>query len=301
MRINEVNGIAGLRAALDAPADQQDRVFNERITDPLRPVLEPMLSYMPELADPQAMDSGVKLARTFGFYAPEDGVEQGRAAVDMLDKARSWDACREAVDRAAAALKGEEHGVSIAELLFAVLVMSPEQALKNPKSGGYTGWGGRPGMVTVMAWPSEYNVPRIPAAVVHEFNHNVRFSIEPWTMETTMGQYMVAEGLAEAFEREMYGEEMLGPWATLLTEAELEGLKPKYHEALELTGDIRGYIFGDWAAEAFHYTPREVPDFAGYSMGYRLVRAYVERAGCSVAEATYVPWREIVAKSGYFQ
>jgi uncharacterized protein YjaZ len=43
-----------------------------------------------------------------------------------------------------------------------------------------------------------------------------------------------------------------------------------------------------------------VPPFAGYAMGYRLVRQFLQRAGMSAAEATYLPWREIVAGSGFF-
>jgi len=62
---------------------------------------------------------------------------------------------------------------------------------------------------------------------------------------------------------------------------------------------IRGYIFGDWAAAAAGYQKQGLPDFAGYTVGYRLVRAYLRRSGRTAAAATYLPWRELVEGSGY--
>ena len=64
--------------------------------------------------------------------------------------------------------------------------------------------------------------------------------------------------------------------------------------------EVRGYIFGDWAAEQMRYPPQGVPDFAGYAMGYRVVRAFLARTGMTAVAATYLPWREIVEQSGYF-
>ena len=64
---------------------------------------------------------------------------------------------------------------------------------------------------------------------------------------------------------------------------------------------VRGYIFGDWAAERFRYPKQGVPDFAGYTLGFELVQAYLKRSGGSAAEATYLPWQEIVEGSGYFR
>jgi uncharacterized protein YjaZ len=94
---------------------------------------------------------------------------------------------------------------------------------------------------------------------------------------------------------------MLGPWTLGLHGAALDALRPRYREALEVTGfdEIRGYIFGDWAAERSGYRKQGLPDFAGYAFGYRMVRAFLDRTGLSAAEATYLPWREIVAGSGW--
>jgi uncharacterized protein YjaZ len=72
---------------------------------------------------------------------------------------------------------------------------------------------------------------------------------------------------------------------------------------LGITGfnEVRGYIFGDWAAEAFSYKPQGLPNFAGYAMGYHLVQSYLRESGRTAAQATYVPWQAIVEESRLFK
>jgi uncharacterized protein YjaZ len=117
------------------------------------------------------------------------------------------------------------------------------------------------GYAMVLAWPDGYNLPRLPSIATHEVHHNVRLAFEPWTVGTTVGQYVVLEGLAEAFAAEMVGEGLLGPWPNALSEDELEEVRPVFRDALETSGfdEIRGYIFGDWAASSHGYAERGLP------------------------------------------
>ncbi len=178
-----------------------------------------------------------------------------------------------------------------------------DPARLDPQLGGYTGVGGWPGQVLAIAWPSDFNLPRLAAVTAHELHHNVRFSHEPFVPQTvTVGQYIVAEGLAEAFAAEQHGEDKLGPWVHSLDDAGVAAILPRFRAALDQGGfDLaRGYIFGDWAAQSFGFSPQGIPDFAGYAIGYRTVRAFLTRRGLSAVEATYLPWREIAAGSGLF-
>ena len=269
--------------------------------EPLQAMMQPMMRFMPP-SPPAEGDPAINMARMWGFYLPENGVEEGLAALDMLERAGTWEACRRALQTAIDALKPGEHDIHLEQVQLSVMMMNPALALKNPKGEGYAGFGSTPGYVMVTVWPNEYNVPRLPSAVAHEFNHNVRLSFEPWSMETSVGQYIVLEGLAESFAGELFGDDKVGPWVKLPTEADTELARTRIGESLEVTGfnDIRGYIFGDWAAADAGYTPKGLPDFAGYSIGYQLVQAYLQRTGRTAAEATYVPWREIVEQSLYF-
>lgn len=52
-------------------------------------------------------------------------------------------------------------------------------------------------------------------AAAHELHHNVRHTNAVWNpLTVTVGEQVMAEGLAEAFVRELAGERAMGPWAT---------------------------------------------------------------------------------------
>ena len=113
----------------------------------------------------------------------------------------------------------------------------------------------------------------------------------------TLVKYLVAECLSQTFGHEVVGSETLvGPYSTALYFKEVAKVKPRLKEALEESdfNMVRGFIFGDWAAEKYRYPKQNIPDFAGYILGFNLVQAYLARFGRSVAEATYIPWQEII-------
>ena len=236
-----------------------------------------------------------------GFYGPGGDADEGLVALAKFEEAGSLASCASALEAAAEALAPEEHGVEVGRVAFALALADPRMPDLRQRNRGYTGFGGMMGYAAVLAWPDGYNLPRLPSIAVHEMHHNVRLAFEPWTRATTVGQYVVLEGLAEAFAAEAVGEELLGPWPNALSERELEEARPVFRDALEVSGfdEIRGYVFGDWAASRMGYVPRGLPDFAGYAMGYRIVREYLQRSGRTAAEATYVPWREIVDGARY--
>jgi uncharacterized protein YjaZ len=298
MLIETIDALAGLRAALEAPEGQRDEVFRARVMGPTRSCWEPVLGMMSHGAPPPD-DPEMDAARRFAMFRPECGVEVGLQALDMFDRAGSWAACTEALRTAERALDPAAHGIQLERTVLILTLFDPQ--VSNGKMGDYTG-SHQAGLVWVQAWPTDFNLPRLPGAVAHEFHHGVRFRFEPFSPVTTsVGQYVVAEGLAEAFAAQLFGDDKLHPVVNALTDAELDRVRPRFREGLDVTGFnvIRGYIFGDWAAEAAGYEKQGIPDFAGYALGYRLVRAYLERSGRTAADATYLPWREIVEGSGY--
>jgi uncharacterized protein YjaZ len=298
MQITPIDALGGLRAALTAPAAERDALFGDRLVAPLRPFWEGWIRFMGP-RKPAEEVTPLDVARTFSFYHPALGAERGLAALDTLERAGAWPEAVRALERAAAVLDPAGHGVDLPEVRFTFVLADPDRM--DPRTGLYTGAGNTPGCVLLLAWPTTFNVPRLPAIVTHELNHNVRFRVEPWSPATTVGKYLVDEGVAECFAAELHGEALLGPWTLGLHGAALEALRPRYREALDVIGfdEIRGYIFGDWAAEQTGYRKQGLPDFAGYAFGYRMVRAFLDRTGMSAAEATYLPWREIVDGSGW--
>lgn len=298
MKIEAIDVLAGQRAAFEAPAAERNGVYRDRVDEPTRDLWEPMMGFMRSF--PGSGDGGPPPgAAVIGFHGAGGDVEEALDALDRFETAGSFGECREALERAAEALDPEGQGIFIDPVTFVLGLAVPADPAD--RNRGFTGFGCQTGHAVVLAWPNEYNLPRLSAIAVHELHHNVRLAFEPWTAGTTVGQYVVMEGLAEAFAAEVVGEERLGPWPMALSEEQFEEVRPAFRAGLEVTGfdEIRGYVFGDWAAASFGYTPRGLPDFAGYAVGYRIVREYLGRSGLSAAEATYVPWREIVEGSGY--
>lgn len=284
MRVESIDVLGGQRAVLEAPPAERAAIYRARVVEPLRPFWEPMMARMP--VDP---DDPVKW---MGIYGPSHDAAAGLAGLTMLEQAGSAAACVAAIEAAARALRLADHGVPVDRLVFALAMTAPRPG----DEAGFSGAGNVPGTAIVTVWPSAYSVPKLPATAAHELHHGVRFRAQPsaWPNGVPVGDYVVLEGLAEAFAADLCGEEHLGPWVRGLTDAQADQLRPLYRDALETTGFdvIREYVFG---CEA-----RGIPPFAGYAMGYRIVRQFMQRTDTSAADATYLPWREIVASSGFF-
>jgi hypothetical protein len=127
------------------------------------------------------------------------------------------------------------------------------------------------GYVVLPIWPTDYNLPRIPAAQVHDFNHRVRLTYEPWTLATMVGQYIVMESLTESFAAELYGPEYIGPWMGCLTNEETACSRSILSQALDVSGfeKIRASTFGDETAKQWGSPSLGLPHRAGYTIGYR--------------------------------
>jgi len=285
MIINGIDMLRNQRFVLEAAPERRSDIYRELVIEPLRPFWESMLAKMPlgqDTSDPTGL---------MGVYPPDLDGKEGLEAIAWLERAGSWHKCLEAIEQAVRLLRPADHGILLDALQYSLVLAAPT---KLGHLHGYTGFGGTPGQAIVLVWPSDYNVPRLPAITAHEFHHNVRLSYEPWSANTTVGQYIVVEGLAEAFAAEMYGEDNLGPWVHSLDDEQHEQVKPIYRDALSTTGFpvILGYMFGNPQAG--------IPAYAGYSVGYRVVNEYLRRSGKSAVEATYRPWREIIDESRYF-
>ncbi|MED4126559.1 DUF2268 domain-containing protein [Shouchella miscanthi] len=168
---------------------------------------------------------------------------------------------------------------------------------------GYTGFGGIPGYLMVHLFPNDRNTSRFEGLLAHEFHHNVRFSYFDWSHgNVTVGEYLVIEGLADVFVETLYGKEQLGPWVTGLDDEDLRYSISVIKDALHVTGfaEVSSYMFGDPYATEKGYQRVGLSFAAGYAVGYVVVKAFLERTGMTIFDATRCKSDDIIARSMIF-
>lgn len=227
--------------------------------------------------------------------------EADRPAIDAIAGDELWAICRTALENSLNALDGHQR-LPVRDYTFTLLLgnsSSPMLALNK----GYLGDGGIPGYIFITLRPDTYTLPRLPAAIAHECNHNVRFQFCKWSHKTTLADWVVSEGLAEAFAATQCGEQYLGPWVTATDAATLARIKPIISAQLALTGMAAQapYIYGDEIAALQGHQPVGLPYAAGYAYGYHLIQAYLASSGKDIVAATFNPTAEILAATREFQ
>lgn len=304
VQLEIVDVLAGQQATFSVSADpeRQRQIAAVQVAEPLRFLWKPMLEN-PWVKEKPPADDPVSAIQMLNIYPLDGNPLEALRYLDLFHQAGSLAACRDALVRTFDMLRPGDHGITLPSIRFTLALADPDTVGLIERNEGYTGIGGMPGAIMIIAIPNDYNLPRLAAMAAHEAHHNVRLTYEPWNPATiTVGQYLILEGLAEAFAAELYGEDKLGPWAaTKNTLDVLEQHRPTMRAAIERTGDPRPYMFGDWAASFGGYEPIGLPDFIGYGTGYQIVTSYLKATGLSATEATWKPWREIAAGSPWLQ
>ncbi|MBN6051520.1 peptidase, partial [Nonomuraea sp. RK-328] len=263
----------------------------ERRPDVLREMLAPMRSAIPMPGDIVDIHH-----RGAGFRVDADDPRHLPAVRRMIEEDVLGQVERE-LNRASERLKDARQPDSL-QVMF--VLGNPDDDYLMNVTGGYYGMGGSPGWLYLLAWPTDDTIGRIAHCAVHEFHHNVRYTNVEWNPATvTVGEHVVAEGLAEAFVRELSGPEAMGPWSSRVTGAEFD----RAHELIMADIDLAGmrntpaYVLGDTAIRNFGGEPRGIPDMAGYAVGLRLVDAHLAATGMTATESTLLPAARILESS----
>jgi uncharacterized protein YjaZ len=297
MEITMYDTLSAMRAIIAASGAERYEVYRQYLIEPLRDCWQTALSrFAPQMSSDERMAMKVlwdiDLASDLSMHAQ---------ALERLEQFNAWEKAEEALHLAADTFDAIAHDYAEEQITGLLLLGNPHDRIFMELNRGYAG-AQVPGYVILPIWPNEYNLPRIPAALVHEFNHRVRLTYEPWTPATTVGQYIVLEGLAEAFAAELSGPEHIGPWTNGLSAEEIERATAIIGQALDVSGfdKIRAYIFGDEIAKQWGLPEMSLPHAAGYAIGFQVVQAYLRHSGKTAAEATFVPYREILERSMFF-
>ncbi|MGW7416210.1 DUF2268 domain-containing protein [Streptomyces sp. NPDC054863] len=264
----------------------------------LREILAPLESAMAVMGDVDL----VQMHRMGSGFRIDHEDPRHSAALRQMRDAGVWGEIEARLGAAWARLDRAAPGVGSAETVHVVLVLgNPDDHHLTVRSGGYFGMGGFPGAIHLMMWPTGTSLAKIGHAAAHELHHNVRYANVVWNPATvTVGEQVVAEGLAEAFVRELAGEQAMGPWATALSGAELDEAYEKVVAAIDVAGmqNLPPYVYGDATAQLMGCEPAGLPDFAGYAAGLRIVDAHLAASGLTAAQSVALPAREVLTNAG---
>ncbi len=244
----------------------------------------------------------VMACEMLGYLSPSKVDISQKENIRRIADPRVWQTCHDTIERALNRFTDAGYSLPEEEYRFALLLANPDSPYI-AQSEGYGGDGGIPGYILVGLVPSDHTIERLPAALSHECNHNVRFQYQKWHPDITLGEMIVCEGLAENFAVILHGEDHLGPWVTKTDLETLnEYIKPIMRWELHQTGfdNITAYLYGDEFAKLQGYFPVGMPYCAGYACGYHLIRHYLETTGVSIEEATLKDASEILSVSENF-
>ena len=287
------------RRILSAPdAETRARVYLDELVQPWKPMMDMFSAQFGGAADDPLAG-----ARAWHWLLP-DQVEAMAAMLEKLEGAEAWQVGGDALARAAACF--EPHAARLRfDAITGWLVLADPQT-SNQYEDGYTGatdWT-QPRFIGQFWDPKPENLARLPGLVAHEMHHLIRLSAFPFGPQTSVADYIILEGTAESLATALFGERVLGAYVRAFDPANLETAKRIIAGGLDVTGfnAVRGYIFGDDLAERSGAVPAGgMPLYGGYAVGYSVVQAFLDRTGVGIEEATFLPAREIIERSGFFE
>ena len=285
-RLTIIDTASTTRRVLAAPPSERAEL--------LRQVRAPLNGMFPFI--PGGPDQFEIHRRTYG-YPIEGSDARVLDALAQLEDADAWGRIRRALAEGIAALTSAVPDLSVPDLTVHLTVGDPGDAYFMDEIRGLSAFGGMSGYIEITVWPHDVVLDRLEAIAVHELHHNVRYGPGGvvWDpMRVQLGEQVVAEGLADAFAAELYGER---GWTHFVDEASRErDVVDKVRQALEITGMqyFMPWILGDAGARRLGLDPVGVPTGAGYAAGRALVTQYLGRSGRSAAEAVRTPWRQVV-------
>lgn len=237
-----------------------------------------------------------------GIWTPRKRRELIETKVSPLKDTNIFGECRQVIEKSAQLFTDIGYQIPIEDFVVNILLGDPENSVLMA-SEGYSGFGGIPGYILLIVVPNEFNRTRLKSALAHEFNHNIRFTYEPFNHgDVSVEDYLVIEGLAEVFAETLYGIEHRGPWVQDYDQEELDYTIEVMKGGRNARGfdQVSAYMYGDEVARVQGYQPVGLSRNAGYTIGYHLIKNYLKNTGKTIAEATLTPSRKLVQESRIF-
>jgi uncharacterized protein YjaZ len=274
---------------MNSPKEKRDDIYRYKIAKPFE--FKWSCYNVPLKSSKKGGYDVIMASSMFGYLPPSEVDETQKERINLISNDDIWQTCKKTIEKCLESFTKEGYELPVKDYMFSIMLGNPQSPYLS-LSDGYAGDGGIPGYIVVSLVPNEYTMRRIPAALAHECNHNVRFQFEKWKNDITLGEMMVCEGLAENFATSIFGEDMVGPWVSKTDMDTLNNyIKPLIKEVLNTTGfeNISSYLWGDDLAQMQGFFPQGMPYCAGYACGYYMIKYYLKKTGKSIVEATITP------------
>ncbi len=293
MIVKSVYSPSVYRKIMDADWDKKDDIYRYELMLPFQGKWD--CYHIPLKAAKKGAYDIIMANNRMGLFPPSKVDGTTREWIEAISDPKLWDACHKSIENALERFVHRGIELKVQEYLFSIFLADPENAYTKMNEG-YCGDGGIPGYVMGWLIPTEDNLKRLPVALAHEANHNVRYQFIKWTKDITLGEMLVGEGLAENYATALHGEEFLGPWVSKTDPELLPLIKEILYDGLHATGfdNITAYLYGDEMARMQGFPEAGLPYCAGYAVGYHLIQYFLRKTGISVEEATILPHEEIL-------
>lgn len=287
MTITMLDSAAGMRAMLHSSPGQWPEAAR-RLWEPMAGMYF-FIPGGPDMAAVHGQNFG------FGSGAPRQEMVD---ALHRLEQADAWGRIEQSLTQGTQDLGTACPGATIPDLTVLLVLGDPTNRHFVDEIRGLSAFGGISGYIAITVWPTDEVVDRLEAIALHELHHNVRYSPGGivWNPQTvTVGEHVVAEGLADLFAAQSYGRRGYTHFVTDHTRRSDDVLR-KVVKGLDVTGmqDFAAWVLGDASARLFGSTPVGLPTGAGYAAGARIAQAYLEATGRKAAECVTTPASEIL-------
>ena len=211
MKLSYVRSDAVYKKIMEAPVEKKNDIYRYELMMPFKGKWDCYQIPM-KATTPNGYDI-IMASNMLGLISPTKVDQSQKANIESLSSDWLWDSCEQSIRKSLECFLNNGIELPVSEYLFTVLLANAESPYISLNEG-YCGDGGIPGYI--MAWliPNEFTLTRLPVALAHEVNHNVRFQFIKWRNSITLGEMMVSEGIAENFATHLYGEDKAGPWVT---------------------------------------------------------------------------------------
>ena len=194
------------RKIMNAAQDKKEDIYRYELMLPFKGKWD--CYHIPIKASREGAYDIVMANNRMGLFPPSRVDSTTRDWIEAISDQKLWTACRSSIENALERFARKGIELKVQEYLFSIFLADPENAYTKMNEG-YCGDGGIPGFVMGWLVPSESNLKRLPAALAHETNHNVRYQFIKWTNDITLGEMLVGEGLAENYATVIHGEAFL--------------------------------------------------------------------------------------------